>query len=158
MGALILVRDLTKERAFELLGDAWWSGKNLGLPRKDHDYTGNHDGTGYVEVRVPLEAIRPNECGDRYDGTVNPERLAVYVNAEINTPVHLLFGERMTRRGAQCANVMDGGHRVSAARLRRDADILAVMQRSDFERLQACLEKNISDLECCDDKSSSFDM
>jgi hypothetical protein len=158
MDAIILVRDLKKEHASQLLGDAWWSGKNLGLPRKDHDYTGNDDGTGYVEVLVPLEMIRPNEAGDRYDGTVNAERLAVYVNMEIDAPVHLLFGERMAQRGAQYANVMDGGHRVSAARLRQDTHILAVMQRSDLERLQHCVEKRLEERACRDDDSPSFDM
>jgi hypothetical protein len=158
METIIVVSDLTKEQASQLLGDAWWHGKNLGLPRKDHDYTGNDDGTGYVEVLVPLEMIRPNEAGDRYDGTVNADRLAVYVNTAIETPIHLLFGERMEKRGAQHANVMDGGHRVSAARLRQDRHILAVMQRSDYERLLLCAEQRLEQHECRDDDSPSFDM
>ncbi|MEM8515206.1 hypothetical protein RCH14_004566 [Massilia sp. MP_M2] len=158
MDTIILVSDLTKEQASQLLGDAWWGGKNLGLPRKDHDYTGNDDGTGYVKVSVPLEMIRPNEAGDRYDGTVNAERLVVYVNTEIETPIHLVFGERMEKRGAQHANVMDGGHRVSAARLRQDSHIRAVMQRSDYERLQLCFEQRLEERACRDHDSQSFDM
>lgn len=130
-------RYLCVEEAYRLLGDAWWGGKNRGLKRVDHNYTGSDDGSGFVEVFVPLDKIQPNEAGDRYDGTVVPERLAAYVNEDIRTPVHLLYGERSQRKGRPFAFVMDGGHRVSAARLRQATHILAIMKTSDLDRLIA---------------------
>lgn len=130
-----VIRTLTTKEADTVLGDAWWGGKNKNTKRTDHAYTGNDDGSGWVEARMPLDKIRPNEAGKLYDGTADPKRVAEYVGKKIDTPVHLLYGERSARRGAQHAAVMDGGHRVSAARARGDQDIRAIMQRSQFDRL-----------------------
>lgn len=130
-----IVRHLTREQANQALGDAWWGGKNKDTPRRDHDYTGNDDGSGWVEARMPLDKVRPNEAGGLYDGTADPKRVADYAQRKIDTPVHLLFGERAARLGGKHAAVMDGGHRVSAARKRGDAEIPAIMQRSHFDRL-----------------------
>lgn len=131
------IRQLTREEANRILGDAWWGGKHKGEPRRDRDYTSNDDGSGWILADVPLHRVRPNEEGDLYDGTANAERVREYVRRPISAPVHLSYGPRMVRRGAAHANVLDGGHRVSAARLRGDERILAIMQRSHFESLMA---------------------
>lgn len=135
--APVLPRKLTKEEAGRALGDAWWGGKNKGQKRVDHDYAGNDDGSGYVEAGIPLDKIRPNEAGELYDGTADPERVKEYAGKRIDAPVHLLHGERQARLGSRHANIMDGGHRVSAARLRGDTHIRAIMQQSHYDRLMA---------------------
>ena len=135
-----IIRHLTTHEAGAALGDAWWGGKNKDSKRIDHDYTGNDDGSGWVEAHVPLSKVRSNEAGDMYDGTADPKRVAEYAGKKIDTPVHLLYGERAERKGVKHAYVMDGGHRVSAARKRGDASIRAIMQRSHFDRLMAVPE------------------
>lgn len=130
-----IVRHLTTKEAQQALGDAWWGGKNKGSKRVDHDYTGNDDGSGWVDAHVPLSKVRPNEAGELYDGTADPKRVAEYASKKIDTPVHLLYGARAAKLGTKHAAVMDGGHRVSAARKRGDEDIRAIMQRSHFDRL-----------------------
>jgi hypothetical protein len=132
-----IIRHMTRHEADAALGDAWWGGKNKGAKRVDHGYTSNDDGSGWVEAHVPLDKVRPNEAGELYDGTADPARVAEYASKKIDTPVHLLFSERAARKGSKHAAVMDGGHRVSAARKRGDASIRAVMQRSHFDRLMS---------------------
>lgn len=130
-----IIRLLSTLEADIVLGNAWWGGKNRGSKRIDHGYTSNDDGSGWIEAYVPLFKVKPNEAGDLYDGTSNPDRVAAYTSQRIETPVHLLYSERALRKGIRHAAVMDGGHRVSAARKRGDATIRAVMQLSHFERL-----------------------
>jgi hypothetical protein len=126
---------INKEDAQKLLSDAWWGGKNKSEKKREFNHTGNDDGTGYVIGRFPLDRIRPNEEGGRYDGTVDASRVAIYVGQKIDTPVHLMFGERSQRNGNICAGVMDGGHRVSAARIRGETHIEAIMLSAHYERL-----------------------
>lgn len=133
----MIVRHLTREEANCILGDAWWGGKNKGQPRIDRDYTSAHDGSGWILADVPLHWVRPNEAGDLYDGTARDERVREYAGQVISAPVYLSYGPRMVRRGETHAYVIDGGHRVSAARLRGDTHIRAIMQRSHFESLMA---------------------
>lgn len=128
-------RPISRAVAHQVLGDAWWGGKNHGTKRVDHDYTGNDDGSGYVLASFPLDKVKPNEAGDRYDGTADPDRVHAYVGQTIEAPVHLLYGARAARLGLVHAAVMDGGHRVSAARLRGDTHIQAIMQMSHYDRL-----------------------
>lgn len=118
-----------------MLHDAWYGGKNKTQPPIDLHLTGNDDGSGYVIADVPLTLVRPNEAGDRYDGTADLERVRYYATQCIETPVHLLFSPRGVRRGMTHANVMDGGHRVSARRLQGHESIPALMQKSDFDLL-----------------------
>lgn len=94
------------------------------------------DATGhYVEAMVPLDWVRPNELADRYDGTVDMDRAMRYAESEISAPVHLLFGPRTQKRGGAQAYVSDGGHRVTAARMRGDTHILALMPLSHMQAL-----------------------
>jgi hypothetical protein len=134
-------KKLSKDEANRELGDAWWGGKNKGQKRVDHDYTGNDDGSGYIETDFPLDKIKPNEAGDRYDGTADADRVKEYANKRIDAPVHLLHGDRAARLGIKHAAVMDGGHRVSAARLRGDSHIRAIMQQSHYDRLMGIAAK-----------------
>lgn len=128
-------RELTREQAEKALDDAWWGGKNKNERRSNLGHTSNDDGSGWVDAHVPLSKVRPNESGDLYDGTANESRVREYAGKRIDTPIRLVYGERMERNGAKHANVHDGGHRVSAARLRGDTHIRAIMQRSHYDRL-----------------------
>lgn len=135
---------LGPDQANRTLVEAWWGGKNAGLPRTALNPTGNDDGSGWVLAEIELALIRPNEEPGRYDSTVDPVRASAYAGAQITAPVHLLFGERVARRGAIYAAVMDGGHRVSAARIRGDHVIRAVMRRADYVRLQEVSDRRQS--------------
>lgn len=75
--------------------------------------------------RVPLSAVRANEEGALYDGTVNAARAIEYSQRppDNTPPVILTLG----RRTNGLFNVIDGGHRVSAARMRGDEDIPAIV-------------------------------
>lgn len=130
-----IVETLAAERAERLLVDAWWGGKNATLPRTPLNPIGGDDGSGWVLAEVDLALVRPNEEPGRYDSTVDAERAGAYAGCRIDAPIHLLFGERAVCRGARHAAVMDGGHRVSAARIRGDQVIRAVMRRADYLRL-----------------------
>ena len=69
---------------------------------------------------MPLSMFRENESGDRYDGTVDAKRAAEYAQRPANEmpPVIALVSKDGTR-----LNVLDGGHRISAARMRGDSTI-----------------------------------
>lgn len=135
-GIRLAQRTIDHGTAIRELASAWWGGKNATQPfNPEIKFLTNDDGSGYVIAVIPLDWVRPNEAGDRYDGTVDRDRALRYARQSINTPVYLLFGARMERLGRAHANVMDGGHRVSAARLRGDPAIKAIMQRSHLERL-----------------------
>lgn len=131
-----IIEALAPDQAKRALVEAWWGGKNASQPRTPLNPTGNDDGSGWVLAEVELHLVRPNEEPGRYDATVDPVRANAYASTNIEVPVHLLFGERAVRHGARCAAVMDGGHRVTAARIRGVPFIRAVMQRADYVRLQ----------------------
>lgn len=139
MSGITIIRKISVQAADRLLLDAWNSGKNgeSGTPLADHVHLAKEDPDGYVEANVPLAWVRPNEFGNLYDDAITPQRAQRYAQADITitTPVHLLFSERMMARGKEHAYVSDGGHRVSAARLRGDTHILALMPSSDLDRL-----------------------
>lgn len=131
---IVAIRFLDHSEGCEVLNSAWFGGKNSDQVRRSL-FEPVPDGPGYVLARVPLFLIRPNESGDLYDGTANRARVLAYAKESIDTPVYLLFGARSVRNGALHANVMDGGHRVSAARLRGDASIFAILKQDHFELL-----------------------
>jgi hypothetical protein len=128
-------RVMATAEANDILRDAWMGGKNRDNPYARW-FPPGRDGDAWVLVDMPLNWIRPNEAGDRYDGTVNPERACAYAKApSIETPVYLLFGARLVRFGRTEAAVMDGGHRTSAARMRGDPSLPAIMRQQDFDLL-----------------------
>lgn len=75
--------------------------------------------------RVPLTAFVENEEGELYDGTVNRERAQAYAqrSAEDVPPVLAVIGRR-----SGMLNILDGGHRLSAARMRGDTDIAVILR------------------------------
>lgn len=121
--------------AHGILRDAWMSGKNRDDPYARWSPPGRN-GDAWVLVDMPLDWIRPNEAGDRYDGTVNHERACSYAQTpSISTPIYLLYGPRLLQSGRTEAAVMDGGHRTSAARMRGDRSLPAMMRQQDFDLL-----------------------
>lgn len=137
MSDITITRRMSVQAADRALLDTWNGGKNResGTPLADHVRLAKEDPSGYADAYIPLAWVRPNEAGDVYDEAVNLPRVQRYAQANISTPVHLLFSERMMARGKEHAYVSDGGHRVSAARMRGDTHILALMPSSDLDRL-----------------------
>ncbi len=94
------------------------------------------DARDWVLVNLPLDWVAPNAAGELYDGTVDMHRARAYADSSgLFEPVHLLYGSRLQRRNVFTAAVMDGGHRVSAARMRGETRILALLEQRDMERL-----------------------
>lgn len=141
---ITLLRELDEKDASILLGDTWWSGKHSHLIRRDFNYTNDHDGSGYAELDFPLALVKPNEENDRYDGTVVRARMVQYAMSKIDVPVHLLYGSRAKDRSEKYPYRKDGGHRISAARLRGDSHIRVIMQKSDLDRFVAMTLENLS--------------
>jgi hypothetical protein len=128
-------RVLTTPEAHAILRDAWLGGKNRNDPHARWVPPGSHE-TGWLLVEMPLDWVQPNDAGELYDGTVNPERARAYADgAPIDTPVYLVYGARSVRSGRTHAAVMDGGHRTSAARMRGEPTLPAIMRRQDLELL-----------------------
>jgi hypothetical protein len=75
---------------------------------------------------IPLELFRENEEGDRYDGTVNLDRALGY-KARPGAGAPPILGGASPRTHWRI-NVLDGGHRITAARLRGDETIYAIIQ------------------------------
>lgn len=71
-------------------------------------------------ARLPLDAFVANECGDRYDGTVDARRAAFYATRDPATAPPVIAA---TRHLHGKLHIGDGGHRISSARLRGDATI-----------------------------------
>lgn len=82
---------------------------------------GAKPGTALVRGPVRLDQIVMNAEGERYDGTVDLERARSYASRSTVFPPVILL---QTRDGRVV--VSDGGHRVTAARLRGDSHIDAV--------------------------------
>lgn len=127
--------ELPAAEAHAVLASAWLGGKNRNDPLARF-YPPHDTAAAWVVIDIPLDWIRANEAGDRYDGTVNPERASAYAQVpHIDAPVWLLFGPRLLRQGHLTATVMDGGHRTSAARQRGDTTLPAIMRATHFEML-----------------------
>lgn len=127
--------ELPAAEAHAVLASAWLGGKNRNDPLARFHPPHDTDAS-WVVLDIPLDWIRANEAGDRYDGTVNPELASAYAQVpRIDTPVWLLFGPRLLRQGHLTATVMDGGHRTSAARQRGDTTLPAIMRATHFEML-----------------------
>lgn len=73
---------------------------------------------------VPLSMFKQNEGGDLYDGTVNRKRAEAYRDrpAAGAPPVIAVLSPRTGK-----LNILDGGHRITAARMRGDATIQAII-------------------------------
>jgi hypothetical protein len=139
-------RYLTRTQARRELVRAWDEGKNAGTGFNCADPTSNDDGTGWLRANVPIDLVRANEEGDRYDSTTNYDRAKSYADNPISAPLQLVFRVRSVLNGHTTAAVVDGGHRISAARMRGDSYVPAIMQRSQYmlllatNRLETCPE------------------
>lgn len=89
------------------------------------------NGRTYRLGNVPLEWFRANEDGDRYDGTVDLVRAVAYSKLDPSEapPVLALLGR------SEMLNINDGGHRISAARMRGDLTINALVALPDIAPL-----------------------
>ena len=73
---------------------------------------------------IPLELFRPNENGDRYDSTVDIALARDYASRPANNAPAVIA---VVSRKTGSLNINDGGHRISAARLRGDATLNALV-------------------------------
>ena len=73
---------------------------------------------------IPLSLFKDNEDGDLYDGTVNRARAEAYCSRPCLDvpPVIAVLSPRSGK-----LNILDGGHRISAARMRGDATIATIV-------------------------------
>ncbi|KVV07355.1 hypothetical protein [Burkholderia ubonensis] len=96
------------------------------------------DGRDWVLVDLPLDWVAPNAHGVLSDNTVDSMRARTCAGSNAAfKPIHLHYGSRLHRCGIFTAAVMDGGRRVSAARIRGDSRIAALMPKSEMELLLA---------------------
>lgn len=133
-----ILQTVPNAEAQDMLNAAFYGGKNKGqAPTAIH----RHEHEDFVLVDLPLRMIQPNEEGDSYDGTSDMDRVRTYTKTRITTPIFVTYnawGARQQKaEGFKGGYVADGGHRVSAARLRGDTHIRALMRHSDFDRLVA---------------------
>lgn len=87
------------------------------------------EGSEYRIGDVPLDMFRANEHGASYDGTVDADRARQYAlrNSDDTPPIIGVAGDR----SGGIINVLDGGHRITAARLRGDDTIKAIVHMRD---------------------------
>lgn len=83
---------------------------------------GDHE--RYALGVLPLTAFAPNEAGTRYDATVEEGRALDY--ASRTTPAPPVVA--VLSRDETCLRILDGGHRISAARMRGAEGILAIVR------------------------------
>jgi len=78
----------------------------------------------YALGLLPLAAFVPNEADQRYDQTVEESRARAYAALSSEPPpIIACFGRRDV-----ALRVIDGGHRITAARLRGDVCIPAIVR------------------------------
>lgn len=73
---------------------------------------------------IPLGLFKPNEIGQQYDTTVDIDRAQGYALRDPATAPPIIAGSRKS----SLLSVIDGGHRISAARIRGDVCILALVK------------------------------
>jgi hypothetical protein len=137
---------MTQMQASMGLCSAIEGGKNEGIEVDYKNPTREADGSGWVRVSLPLDLIWANSNGEYYNSSVDPDLANKYAEQSIPTPIHLEYSEGLHRNGIDVAFVRDGAHRVSAARIRGDEFIPAIMQRSQYRQL---LEANELTLDPC---------
>jgi GNAT superfamily N-acetyltransferase len=84
------------------------------------------DGKEYVAETLPLSAITANMEGERYDSTVRDPLFRQYAERGGEFPP-ILVTSKPNDQGT--FSVLDGGHRVSAARLRGDQSIRVIREK-----------------------------
>jgi hypothetical protein len=127
---------ISAAQASALLRASFLAGKNAGHPQRWVPMRG--DDADWIHMRMSLDWIDPNEDGDRYDSTVDRARAQSYAEEPGDFPaVHISYGPRRASRGATTAAVQDGGHRVTAARLRGDKNIFVLLPKAEAEQLLA---------------------
>jgi hypothetical protein len=86
------------------------------------------NGRGFRVGSIPLALFAACEEGDgRYDGTVDHGRAQQYRCRATEAPPIIA----VTGRRSQTLRVMDGGHRITAARWRGDSEIRAIVGLAD---------------------------
>jgi hypothetical protein len=125
------LREITPDEARALV--AGRTEKPGGVDPVQQIDAGEGNGKRLMYGAVPLSKVRANESGERYDGTVDLARAKDYASRDANSaPPVILVRSKKTGE----LNVLDGGHRVSAARLRGDESIPAIVSEHVPDKLQ----------------------
>ncbi len=130
----------------EFRGNQWTEISGLDAKKllKPSEKPGSHDPSKFIKDtdrfkfgKVALADIAKSESGVAYDSTVNMERARDYASRQGSFPP-ILIGEK---RESGLHNVHDGGHRTTAARLRGDTHIAALVKirSSDNSTLLSCV-------------------
>lgn len=114
-------------------GNQWTEISGLDAKKllKPSEKPGSHDPAKFIKDtdrfkvgKVALSDISKSESGAAYDSTVNMDRAKDYASRQGSFPP-ILIGEK---RVSGLHNVHDGGHRTTAARLRGDTHIAALIK------------------------------
>ena len=108
-------KTLSSEEAQALIKPSEKEGKNIRTLGKGD----------WILERTQLSDIRANEKGDLYDDTVDYARASEYAKRDTEFPPIILATTKDGR-----LNVSDGGHRISAARMRGDETILTLRKKT----------------------------
>lgn len=92
--------------------------------RPDLWLAGDPPDTAYAFGTVPLASFSSNAAGDLFDSTVDRQLAHRYRSMETPAPPVLAV-----ERPDGSLGLLDGGHRITAARLRGDVDIAAIVCR-----------------------------
>lgn len=92
--------------------------------RPDLWLAGDPPNTAYTFGTVPLASFSSNAAGDLFDSTVDRQLAHRYRSMETPAPPVLAV-----ERPDGSLGLLDGGHRITAARLRGDVDIAAIVCR-----------------------------
>lgn len=106
--------------------------------------------TQYLLASIPLHLFAPNEDSERYDGTVDTQRAQHYArrlqhvmavdghDAAVDTVPPIIAGARK----ADLLGIIDGGHRITAARLAGTKEIMTLMRVPEgmYEFIRALCE------------------
>jgi hypothetical protein len=82
------------------------------------------NGRRYFLGHVPLDLFRANDEGERYDGTVD---IALARDYAARSPQGAPPVIAVLARDGSRLNIHDGGHRISAARIRGDQTLFALV-------------------------------
>ncbi|MDW5418723.1 LPD23 domain-containing protein [Iodobacter sp. CM08] len=124
---------ISGQKAYALLEDALYGGKDQGLKRSGKDRP--HENGHFIMVNIPLDWLSPNTHGDLFDEFIDRDLSTRYVEEFIDTPLHIEFGIGQAAKGSTYASVLDGKHRLTAARVRGDLTIPCLISSSEYLRL-----------------------
>jgi 8-oxo-dGTP pyrophosphatase MutT (NUDIX family)/GNAT superfamily N-acetyltransferase len=126
---------LSADEVIEIERDSNSRGKQVGHSMEAH-YTNIRDKGDHVLVMLPLGRVySDSDAGDLSDASKERVRGYAALNSKA-PPIRVLHGAFSASKGSQRAYVVNGNHRVAAARARGDTHIEAMMPVEDWNRFE----------------------